>query len=486
MPLLGKPNIEKLEAKKKIKQLVKALEYGSISEGSNIRVAAVEALGRVGDASAIEALVDATMAFYPDVRTAARKELAKVGAPAVDPLIALLKGDVEAQVRHSKGYAADALVEIGTPAVESLVAALIDDNRRTREAAAKALGEIGDARAVEPLVLALEDGSCRKAAAKALATIGDVRAVEPLAHKLGTTCDEAVAEALLNLLAQEGKSPSVWQHAIDTLEWCRAIEWGKLTFSLEWPEGDAVCSDNMCPCQEEVIPRGSGYLYISQEAADFRSDARTLQEAQKKMKHLKQQMGGAVFFSVGAITPILMCRQAAELRGLDLAVAAQDARYWWGTGRVPLRKTSLADEDPTRRHPKPILKPLGREASTRLGGGGTPSGIARETTVHPASTDIKGAFLFEVSATFTIKGKGLVAVGHVKSGTITPGEVIAIASSTEALMAKVVELQMHGKQLAKAGVGEEVGLILEGIDSPVGTDQVKAGMIVQSPKAFSR
>ena len=41
-----------------------------------------------------------------------------------------------------------------------------------REAAAKALGEIGDARAVEPLIIALKDGSnnlnLRKASAKSL------------------------------------------------------------------------------------------------------------------------------------------------------------------------------------------------------------------------------------------------------------------------------------------------------------------------------
>ncbi len=34
------------------------------------------------------------------------------------------------------------------------------------------------------------------------------------------------------------------------------------------PSGDGVCSDNNCPCPEVEIPRGTGYLYISQELVD--------------------------------------------------------------------------------------------------------------------------------------------------------------------------------------------------------------------------
>jgi len=53
-------------------------------------------------------------------------------------------------------------------------------NTAVRRAAAQALGEIGDARAVEPLIAALsEEGLCQ-AAVEALGKIGDARAVEPL------------------------------------------------------------------------------------------------------------------------------------------------------------------------------------------------------------------------------------------------------------------------------------------------------------------
>jgi len=44
----------------------------------------------------------------------------------------------------------------------------------------------------------------------------------------------------------------------------------------------------------------------------------------------------------GTSSPILMCEQGAKLRGLDLEVAAADAKYWWETGLVPLRVTPIA------------------------------------------------------------------------------------------------------------------------------------------------
>ena len=61
--------------------------------------------------------------------------------------------------------------------------ALKDQDWHVRQAAAVALGRIGDARAVEPLTAALKDKNSavvmRSAAAAALGRIGDARAVEP-------------------------------------------------------------------------------------------------------------------------------------------------------------------------------------------------------------------------------------------------------------------------------------------------------------------
>ena len=109
-----------------------------------------------------------------------------------------------------------------------------------------------------------------------------------------------------------------------------------------------------------------------------------------------------------------------------------------------------------------------------------PSETTRDGAVQPSEIPTEGDFSYKVSTVFKMKGKELVVTGQVTSGSITPGEVVEVKSSTETLKAKVVELGMFGKQLAKASAGEEAGLTLEGIDSPISKDQVKAGMIIRS------
>jgi HEAT repeat protein len=86
---------------------------------------------------------------------------------------------------------AEELAKIGTPAVPRLIEALSDKDGYIREAAANALGMIGNKSAVEPLIRALqyrdeqvyeddEDSEARMRAALALGRIGDPQAFDPL------------------------------------------------------------------------------------------------------------------------------------------------------------------------------------------------------------------------------------------------------------------------------------------------------------------
>jgi len=172
-----------------------------------VRWAAAEALGRIGDTRAVEPLVVAlnrrqSSSGDKEAGAAAAAALHQIGEPAIELLVAALAD------QYGCSAAADALdklgwipddgvagatywaargrvdecVRIGSPAVEPLIAILRFEGSWKREVAAGALGQIGDARAVEPLVAALEDrdGELRGAAAWALGQIGDVRAIEPL------------------------------------------------------------------------------------------------------------------------------------------------------------------------------------------------------------------------------------------------------------------------------------------------------------------
>jgi len=178
-----------------VESLVQALGDGS----EDVREAAAEALGEIGDPRAVEPLIQALGDEDRPVGWAAVWALKAIGDPrAVEPLIQAL-GDESEDVR---GAAVWALKAISDPrAVEPLTRVLGDGSEDVRRAAARALGEIGDRRAVEPLSLALgdEDRYVRRAAVEALKEIGDRRAVEPLSLALGDRSEDvrrAAAEAL--------------------------------------------------------------------------------------------------------------------------------------------------------------------------------------------------------------------------------------------------------------------------------------------------
>jgi len=115
--------------------------------------------------------------------------------------------------------------------IDELIQALGHSNFFVSSIAAEALGKRGDARAVEPLIKALGDsvegvregavytlrnvrteafyvlGNVRANAAIAVGEIGDTRAVEPLIKALSDS-DESVREGAAGALEKMGKLPS--------------------------------------------------------------------------------------------------------------------------------------------------------------------------------------------------------------------------------------------------------------------------------------
>jgi hypothetical protein len=92
------------------------------------------------------------------VRSDTAKALGVIGdARAVEPLIQALK-DIDGNVVFRESIA-NALGEIGDArAVEHFIQALKDKDEDVRSDAARLLGKIGDARALEPLIQARKDG----------------------------------------------------------------------------------------------------------------------------------------------------------------------------------------------------------------------------------------------------------------------------------------------------------------------------------------
>ena len=94
--------------------------------------------------------------------------------------------------------------------IRSQIARLKHGDTRSRTDAAWALGQIGDPRAVEPLISTLRRGpsSARQTAALALGQIGDPRAVEPLVHALDHD-NELVRQAAAQALGKLGHPRAV-------------------------------------------------------------------------------------------------------------------------------------------------------------------------------------------------------------------------------------------------------------------------------------
>ena len=164
---------------------------------------AAVALGRIGDKRALGPLVAAYKDSLNDENFFASGDFAEILGKFDDPraVTALISGLREAHV-IKRGTAAIVLGKMGAVAVEPLIAAIKDPHKYVRQGAADALGCIGDARAVDPLIVALKDfdEDVRREAAVALGRIGDRRAIEPLRAALKTDLFfTAAGEALRNI-----------------------------------------------------------------------------------------------------------------------------------------------------------------------------------------------------------------------------------------------------------------------------------------------
>lgn len=111
----------------------------------------------------------------------AAKKLGDIGDARAVQPLISILNDEEAGIR-----AADALAQIGKPSVESIIVAMKSENPIARRNAAIALGKIGDNRGVNSLIHALRDNDLivRRNAAQALGEIQDTSAVKPLINAL--------------------------------------------------------------------------------------------------------------------------------------------------------------------------------------------------------------------------------------------------------------------------------------------------------------
>ncbi|MEE1084071.1 MAG: elongation factor Tu, partial [Paludibacteraceae bacterium] len=103
---------------------------------------------------------------------------------------------------------------------------------------------------------------------------------------------------------------------------------------------------------------------------------------------------------------------------------------------------------------------------------------AVDTWIELPKRDVDKPFLMPIEDVFSITGRGTVATGRVETGIVHVGDPVEIIGlGAEKLTSTITGVEMFRKLLDQGEAGDNVGLLLRGIDK----DQIKRGMVICKP-----
>ncbi len=91
--------------------------------------------------------------------------------------------------------------------------------------------------------------------------------------------------------------------------------------------------------------------------------------------------------------------------------------------------------------------------------------------------DVDKPFLMPVEDVFSITGRGTVATGRIETGIVKVGDEVQIMGLGADLKSVVTGVEMFRKLLDQGEAGDNVGLLLRGIDK----NEIKRGMVICHP-----
>ena len=104
---------------------------------------------------------------------------------------------------------------------------------------------------------------------------------------------------------------------------------------------------------------------------------------------------------------------------------------------------------------------------------------AIDTYIPMPKRDIDKPFLMPVEDVFSITGRGTVGTGRVERGRIHVGEKVEIVGIKDTRESVVTGVEMFRKMLDEGMAGDNVGLLLRGIEK----EMLERGMVVAAPKS---
>jgi elongation factor Tu len=105
---------------------------------------------------------------------------------------------------------------------------------------------------------------------------------------------------------------------------------------------------------------------------------------------------------------------------------------------------------------------------------------AMDSYVPIPQRDREKPFLMPVEDIFSITGRGTVATGRVERGTVKVGDTVERVGIRETKPVVVTGVEMFRKLLDQAEAGDNIGLLLRGMDK----DEIERGMVLAAPKSI--
>ncbi|MDP8217096.1 MAG: elongation factor Tu, partial [Candidatus Kaelpia imicola] len=95
--------------------------------------------------------------------------------------------------------------------------------------------------------------------------------------------------------------------------------------------------------------------------------------------------------------------------------------------------------------------------------------------------DVDKPFLMAVEDVFTITGRGTVSTGRVERGKILSGSEVELVGLRDTRKTVVTSVEMFRKILDEAMAGDNVGLLLRGVEK----DDIERGMVIAQPGSIT-
>jgi elongation factor Tu len=106
---------------------------------------------------------------------------------------------------------------------------------------------------------------------------------------------------------------------------------------------------------------------------------------------------------------------------------------------------------------------------------------ALDTSIPEPTREIDKPFLMPVEDVFSITGRGTVATGRVERGKVKVGEEVQMVGFEATKKTVVTGVEMFRKLLDEGQAGDNVGLLLRGVDK----NEIERGMVLAKPNSVT-